>query len=86
MAWFTASVTARVVMVAPVMASTWPSWGVWYLMTSKPPSGAACWYCWRKSSFSALAPRPGVSSWARITTPVTLPSLSMPVITETAPP
>ena len=42
MAWLTALVTAVEVTVAPVMAWIWPSPGVWYLMTSKPPSGACC--------------------------------------------
>ena len=86
MAWFTALVTAVEVTVAPVMASIWPSEGVWYFTTERPPSGAGCKYWSKKLDLVALAPRPGVSSWERITTPVMLPSTSMPVMTLTVPP
>lgn len=82
----TASVTARLVIVAPVSASTPPASGVLFFTSVIPFSGTACLYWSVNEARSAFAPRPGVSSWLRITTPVMLPAVSMPVMTCTVPP
>ena len=79
----TALVTAREVMVAPVIGTMSPP----SLVTASEPSAGLPANCGiQVGSACAFAPRPGVSAWLVTFAPATVPSVLMPTTTVRVPP